>query len=90
MDDRLLVLELIAYIERNLSGDMETRDIVSYSGYSLNRLRQKFFAVTGDTPSGYVRKRKLTEAAKEIERSGPGGRTAFKYRCTTHSVAFSR
>ncbi|MBN1649225.1 MAG: helix-turn-helix transcriptional regulator [Spirochaetales bacterium] len=66
MDDRLLVLEMIAYIEKHLCDDTETRDLVDYSGYSLNRLRQKFFAVTGETPSAYVRKRKLTEAAKEI------------------------
>jgi AraC-like DNA-binding protein len=66
MDDRILVLEMIAYIEKNLVQDIGARDLVEYSGYSLNRLRQKFFKVTGETPSGYLRKRRLTEAAKEV------------------------
>lgn len=66
MDDRSLVLEMIAYIERRLTNGLEARDLVDWSGYSFNRLRQKFFAVTGDTPSGYLRKRRLTEAAKEL------------------------
>lgn len=57
---------MIAYIERRLSTGLEARDLVDWSGYSFNRLRQKFFTVTGDTPSGYLRKRRLTEAAKEL------------------------
>ncbi len=66
MDDRVLVLKLIAHIEQNLTENIGTQSLVDYSGYSMNRLRQKFFAVTGDTPSGYLRKRRLTEASKEI------------------------
>ena len=79
MDDKTLVLEMIAYMEKNLSGEIGTRDLVSYSGYSLNRLRDKFFHVTGDTPSGYLRKRRLTEAAKEILSGGKIVDVCLKY-----------
>jgi len=57
---------MIAYIEKNLLNNISTNELIEYSGYSINRLRQKFFNITGDTPSGYIRKRRLTEAAKEI------------------------
>ncbi len=66
IDDRLLVLKVIAHIEQHLADDLSATALVDFSGYSLNRLRQKFFNVTGETPSGYLRKRRLTEAAKEI------------------------
>lgn len=66
MKDLLLVVEMIAYMEKNLKDVLNTDELSLKSGYSVNRFRQKFFNVTGDTPSGYLRKRKLTEAAKEI------------------------
>ncbi|MFP4385391.1 MAG: helix-turn-helix transcriptional regulator [Spirochaetia bacterium] len=66
MDDRLLVLKMIAYIEKNLRGQINAETMAVKSGYSANRLRQKFYTVTGDTPSGYIRKRRLSESAKEI------------------------
>lgn len=66
MNDRQIVAGMIAWIEKNLTAEVDARALAEHSGYSLNRLRQKFFNVTGDTPSGYLRKRKLTEASKEI------------------------
>jgi AraC family transcriptional regulator len=66
MDDRKLVVQMIAYIEQNLVKPLDAGKMALRSGYSLNRLRQKFFNIMGDTPSGYLRKRRLTEAAKEI------------------------
>lgn len=66
MKDLLLVVEMIAHMEKNLKESINTNELAERSGYSVNRFRQKFFNVTGDTPSGYLRKRKLTEAAKEI------------------------
>ncbi len=66
MNDRVLVARMIAYIEQNLIEPVTAEDMALRSGYSLNRFRQKFYNVTGDTPSGYLRKRRLTEAAKEI------------------------
>lgn len=66
MNDRVLVAKMIAYIEGNLTEPIGGEQLATRAGYSLNRFRQKFFNVTGETPSGYLRKRRLTQAAKEI------------------------
>jgi AraC-like DNA-binding protein len=66
MNDILLVVQMITFMEQNLTETLTTDQLADKSGYSVNRFRQKFFNVTGDTPSGYLRKRRLTEAAKEI------------------------
>lgn len=79
MNDRVLVAEIIAYIEKNLVEPITADEMAAVAGYSLNRFRQKFFNVTGDTPSGYLRKRRLTEAAKEILSGGRIAEVALKY-----------
>jgi AraC-like DNA-binding protein len=66
MDDRLLVLELTAWMEKHLTDSGSETELTAVSGYSDNRLRQKFYNVTGETPAGYLRKRRLTEAAKSL------------------------
>jgi AraC-like DNA-binding protein len=70
---------MIAYIEQNLAEPINAEGLALKSGYSLNRFRQKFFNVTGDTPSGYLRKRRLTEAAKEILAGAQIADAALKY-----------
>jgi AraC-like DNA-binding protein len=79
MNDRVLVVKMIAYIEQNLVEPIGAEELALKSGYSLNRFRQKFFNVTGDTPSGYLRKRRLTEAAKEILAGAQIAEVALKY-----------
>jgi AraC-like DNA-binding protein len=66
MDDRLFVLQMTAWMEEHLTDANTGPDLVKASGYSENRLRQKFYNITGETPSGYLRKRRLTEAAKAL------------------------
>jgi AraC-like DNA-binding protein len=66
MDDRLLVLQMAAWIEEHLTDAGPGPALAKVTGYSENRLRQKFYNVTGETPSGYLRKRKLTEAARAL------------------------
>jgi hypothetical protein len=39
MNDRLLVLKMIAYIEKNLRGQVNAETMAVKSGYSANRLR---------------------------------------------------
>lgn len=79
MDDRQLVVRMIAYMERKLAEPLDMDGLARHAGYSPNRLRQKFFRVMGDTPSGYLRKRKLTEAAKEILGGGKIVEVSLKY-----------
>jgi len=52
MNDRVLVAEMITYIEKNLIEPISAEDVAAVSGYSLNRFRQRVFNVTCDTPSG--------------------------------------
>ncbi|MBN1440512.1 MAG: helix-turn-helix transcriptional regulator [Anaerolineales bacterium] len=66
MDDRLLVLQMSAWMEEHLTDADSGRELAAVMGYSENRLRQKFYNVTGETPSGYLRKRRLTEAARAL------------------------
>jgi AraC-like DNA-binding protein len=66
MDDRLLVLRMAAWMEKHLADPDPSLDLEKVSGYSENRLRQKFYNITGETPSGYLRKRRLTEAARAL------------------------
>jgi AraC-like DNA-binding protein len=68
MDDRLLALRMAAWMERHLADPEPSLDLEKASGYSEGRLRQKFYNVTGETPSGYLRKRRLTEAARALIR----------------------
>jgi AraC-like DNA-binding protein len=66
MDDRLLVLQMTAWMEEHLTDSGAGQEMVKVSGYSENRLRQKFYNITGETPAGYLRKRRLTEAARAL------------------------
>jgi AraC-like DNA-binding protein len=68
MDDRLLTLRMAAWMEKHLTDPDLHLDLEKASGYSENRLRQKFYNITGETPSGYLRKRRLTEAARALIR----------------------
>jgi AraC-like DNA-binding protein len=83
MNDRVLVAHMVAYIESHLVEPMTAETLALKAGYSLNRLRQKFFNVTGETPSGYLRKRRLTEAAKEILAGARPVDVALKYGYST-------
>jgi AraC-like DNA-binding protein len=79
MDDKILALELALWIDQHLTADCGEPELERASGYSINRLREKFFAVTGETPSAYLRKRRLTEAAKDLLRGEAIVDVAIKY-----------
>jgi len=86
MDDRVLALELAAWIEKHLRDpelDPELRirgpELAEAAGYSENRLRQKFYNVAGETPAGYLRKRRLTEAARSVMSGAPIAEAALSF-----------
>ena len=81
MDDRLLALRMAAWMEGHLS-EPETGlgpELARISGYSENRLRQKFYNAAGETPAGYLRKRRLTEAARALLSGAPIADVALSY-----------
>jgi AraC-like DNA-binding protein len=79
MDDRVLALQISMWIEEHLDDPCDGRDLERVSGYSDNRLREKFHSVTGETPSSYIRKRRLTEAAKALLAGEAIVDVAFRY-----------
>lgn len=66
MDDRTLVARMAAWMEAHLKDPVPGDTLAKVSGYSENRLRQKFYGIAGETPAGYLRKRRFTEAARAI------------------------
>jgi AraC-like DNA-binding protein len=66
MDDRAFAAQLALWMEAHLTDPGDGRELEKVSGYSGNRLRDKFFRATGETPAGYLRKRRLTEAARAL------------------------
>ncbi len=56
----------IAYIEDNLAGEIDTEEAARRACCSTFHFQRMFFAVIGVTPGEYVRRRRLTLAAREL------------------------
>ena len=54
------------YIESNLQEDMNLSAVAREAGYSLYHFHRVFKGIVGDSLKDYVRKRRFTEAAKEL------------------------
>jgi AraC family transcriptional regulator len=54
------------YIENNLQEDIDLSAIAKEAGYSLYYFHRIFKGIVGDSMKDYVRKRRFTEAAKEL------------------------
>lgn len=60
------VLRAVDYMERNLTSPISVSDVASEAAYSTFHFVRLFRALTGDTPGSYLRRRRLTEAAREL------------------------
>ena len=56
----------INYIESNICEDMDLSSIAKEAGYSLYHFHRVFKSIVGDTLKDYIRKRRITEAAKDL------------------------
>lgn len=56
----------INYIERNLYEEIDLSYIAKEAGYSLYHFHRIFKSAVGDSLKDYIRKRRITEAAKEL------------------------
>lgn len=56
----------INYIENNLYDDIDLSSIAKEAGYSLYHFHRIFKRTVGDSLKDYIRKRRITEAAKEL------------------------
>ncbi len=54
------------YIESNLQEDIDLSAVAREAGYSLYHFHRVFKGIVGDSLKDYVRKRRFTEAAKEL------------------------
>lgn len=68
MDYMERMTEAVHYIERNLKGKLHLEQISSYAAYSKYHFQRLFQHVTGETAGRYIMNRRLTEAAREINR----------------------
>jgi AraC family transcriptional regulator len=60
------IKKALNYIENNLQEDIDLSAISKEAGYSLYHFHRIFKGIVGDSMKDYVRKRRLTEAAKEL------------------------
>jgi len=68
------------YIEANLKAELSLADLARAAGYSDYHFLRVFKAVVGLTPADYIRKRRLSEIAREMETNGRAASDiAFEY-----------
>lgn len=60
------IKKALNYIENNLLEDIDLPAIAKEAGYSLYHFHRIFKGIVGDSMKDYVRKRRFTEAAKEL------------------------
>lgn len=63
------IIKAIDYIEAHLQDDLSVLEVSRQIGYSYYHFSRLFHGVTGHTPRDYIQKRRLTEAAREINAS---------------------
>lgn len=66
MDYREHIAKAVDYIEENLKNELDIATCAKVSGYSQYHFLRVFKEATGLTPADYIRKRRITEVAKEI------------------------
>jgi AraC-like DNA-binding protein len=59
----------INYIEGNLTEAISLEEVSAAAGYSLFHFSRLFLDLIGETPGDYIRKRRLSEAARELVNS---------------------
>jgi AraC family transcriptional regulator len=69
MDNTEMVLRATEYIEQNLKDEIYLDDIADAAYCSPYHFHRLFKQIVGDTPGNYIRKRRLTEAARELKES---------------------
>ncbi len=80
MDYRESIQRAIDYIEDNLCFDLRTEELAAAAGYSKYHFIRIFTEAIGLTPADYIRKRRLSQIADELDRySGSIAELAFRY-----------
>ena len=61
-----LINQALVYLETHLTAPATVERAAAEAGYSRHHFSRTFLALTGLTPVGYLRKRRLSEAAREL------------------------
>jgi AraC family transcriptional regulator len=69
MDYVTSVLKALTYIEQNLAGDISPDDVSREAAFSKYHFHRIFLAITGNSVAGYIRRRRLTEAAHVLAKT---------------------
>lgn len=69
MENTKLINRAIDYIEDNLTEAISLEGVSAVAGYSLFHFSRLFLELIGETPGDYIRKRRLSEAARELVNS---------------------
>jgi AraC family transcriptional regulator len=80
MDYREHIESVLEYIEENLKNDLALADLARAAGYSEYHFLRIFKEAVRLTPADYIRKRRLSEIAREMDISArPVSDIAFEY-----------
>jgi AraC family transcriptional regulator len=80
MDYIAHIEQALQYVENNLKAEFCPSDLAKAAGYSEYHFLRVFKQVTSLTPADYIRKRRLSEIAREIDGSNrPISDIAFEY-----------
>ncbi len=66
MDYIASINQAIDYIENNLTQTIMVEQVAAVAGYSRFYFDRLFLSMLGETPARYIRKRRLSEAAREL------------------------
>ncbi|MEZ4870498.1 MAG: GNAT family N-acetyltransferase [Caldilineaceae bacterium] len=66
MQAAIFLNRAVYYMEENLTEPATVAAAATVAGYSRHHFSRTFLAVTGLTPTSYLRKRRLSEAAREL------------------------
>jgi len=61
------LMRAVEYIESHLREPLSLEGMARQGGYSPYHFHRLFHACTGETPATYVRRRRLSEAARDLE-----------------------
>ncbi len=66
MDYRKALERAVVYVENHLGDSLKVEEVAKAAGYSYYHLTRQFMAVLGEGLGGYIKKRRLAEAAKRL------------------------
>ena len=62
--------EVVDYIERHLTEELPPEELARYAGITTPQLQAVFYVLAGQTLAEYIKNRRLSAAAQELQRGG--------------------